>query len=51
MIKIKLRDEAPWKKVTLLDGTIVYKGKFVKVSDDTNYIAFKKWVVIQEIDS
>jgi len=48
-MKIKLRTEAPWKQVTLVDGTtIITKGKWKSVDANIDYKAFVKWVVTKE---
>jgi len=50
LIKIRLRDEAPWSRVTLLNGTMIYRRKWTIVPDDTDYIAFKKWVEVLPVE-
>jgi len=47
-VYLRLRSDAPWKVVTLLNGTLIYRKNWTQVPDDTDYIAFKKYMEVKE---
>lgn len=46
-MQVRLRDDSPWKKVTLQDGYEIYSYKFVDLADH-DISPIRKWIIFKE---
>lgn len=50
-MKIKLRKDAPWPEVTMPEGQVVSKTKWIEEFESPSLLAIKKYLEYSEVDT